>query len=260
MEQLTRKQFLTKMALLGLMSIGLPELLRSKQKGEDVSAMNTNLPKNQSKDISDYGIIDLHCHPSLKMFLLNKQMWKRQHPKPGPNILHMQENMHELGAGFVKGLLVAHHLPEGVVRDWTLARFLPIIKLFYPNIQKRIEYENAENYTQINQMIDLLEEQICVVNQQQSNVQFKIAHNFCEYTAAINQGFIPIAHAIEGAHALGRNKPIPHGKSNNCSKEENEDISAGAMIDASAITLEQKAKHYLDNLEALKKRGVCLIT
>src|ERR1700753_3294083 len=39
-------------------------------------------------DLSE-GIIDLHCHPSLKIYLLNKKIWLRHHPWPGPNMIHM---------------------------------------------------------------------------------------------------------------------------------------------------------------------------
>ena len=50
-------------------------------------------------------------------------------------------------------------------------------------------------------MMDTLERQIHTVNEKQGNVKFVIARSFKEFERAIDEGNIPIAHAVEGAHS-----------------------------------------------------------
>src|SRR5580700_8888598 len=58
-------------------------------------------------------IIDLHCHPSLKIYLMNKKMWAPHWlVNPGSNLVHMQEDSKQLTAGFVRGIVATHYLPE----------------------------------------------------------------------------------------------------------------------------------------------------
>lgn len=186
--------------------------------------------------ISDFGIVDLHCHPSLKMHLWNKKLWKKSHTSAGSNPFGMQYTVDELSSGYVKGLLVAHYLFE---RDFfsnseVVRKFFPLLERRYPGLMDKVEHKDYSNFTQINVMIDVLETQIHLANQKQDKLQFVIARDFSEFVRAIDQSKIPVAHAIEGAHALGTNFPVGN------------DV--------------EHAKWYIRNLEALKARGVCLIT
>src|SRR5689334_3052065 len=65
--------------------------------------------------INDLGIVDLHCHPSLKMYLWNKKLWKKYHPSAGANPFPLQYTVDQLNTGYVKGLLVAHYLVEAAL-------------------------------------------------------------------------------------------------------------------------------------------------
>jgi microsomal dipeptidase-like Zn-dependent dipeptidase len=102
-------------------------------------------------------------------------------------------------------------------------------------------------------MIDILEKQIHLANQKQNKVQFVIARDFSEFEQALSQSKIPIAHAIEGAHALGRNFPTTR-KRNQAPREKKQ---VKVEEDCADVTL--SPDWYIRNLVALKERGVCLM-
>jgi microsomal dipeptidase-like Zn-dependent dipeptidase len=199
--------------------------------------------------INDFGIVDLHCHPSLKMYLWGRRIWKKYPSAAGANELTMQITTDELSRGYVKGILCAHYLIErAFTREPTL------LKTLFPWIERiddlahKVEYEDAQNFTQINIMMDDLEDQLHRANQEQDRVRFTIARSFPEFSQALSEGRIPVAHAIEGAHALGRNLPLT---SIDCDRPPPQSPQAGSMHGAAA--------DYIRNLEALKARGVCLM-
>jgi microsomal dipeptidase-like Zn-dependent dipeptidase len=182
---------------------------------------------------NDAGIVDLHCHPSLKMYLWNKKIWKKGHPSAGTNEFPLQYTIDELTSGNVRGLLVAHYLPEAaLIRESDLLKryVFPFVKTLCPSTAAKIEHGDPSNFTQINVMIDTLEAQVHLANQKQTKVTLVIARSLTEFDQAIAAGQIPIAHAIEGAHALGTQFPS------------------------------QEPSWYVRNLEALTARGVCLMT
>lgn len=241
MATLNRKEFLR--SVTGMAAIAsFPEVLFGGPARRTVRAQ-----------INDLGIVDLHCHPSLKMYLLGKRIWKNHglQPSEGPNDLAMQITLSELSSGWIRGMLCAHHVPEkALTREATrLKKLYPIIKALDPRLAEKIEYEDASNFTQINIMIDTLEAQLHRANQEQSDVRLVVARNYSEFEDAIESGHIPVAHAIEGAHALGRNRPL---KSIDCKHPPDDFPQKGSMRGDVA--------NYLRNLDALKARGVCLMT
>lgn len=209
----------------------------------------SSAPAPGTESINDLGIIDLHCHPSLKMYLWNKKIWKRYRTSSGTNPFPLQYTADEVSSGYVKGLLVAHYLVEAAL-EWEsadLALLFPLIKRLFPGLANKVEHEDYSNFTQIDVMIDILETQIHLANQKQDKVEFVIARDFSEFEQALSQSKVPIAHAIEGAHALGRNFPITQRR-NQAPRER------GRLKD------QENADWYIRNLEALKARGVCLMT
>lgn len=194
----------------------------------------TIFPAGGREPINDLGIIDLHCHPSLKMYLWNKKLWKGYSPSPGTNPFPLQYTVDEVAGGYVKGLLVAHYLVEAalVSGSASLKKLFPWIKQFFPGLADKVEHKDYSNFSQINVMIDILEEQIHLSNQKQKRIEFVVARDFSEFEQALSEFKIPIAHAIEGAHALGTEFPLTR----------------------------DKADWYVRNVEALKARGVCLMT
>lgn len=207
-----------------------------------------------------HAIIDLHCHPSLKIYLLGMHMWHRHHQYPGSNLFHLQNDLHQLKGGHVRGFLATHYLLEAASeKQWDLLKLIyPFIRRYFHNIAEKIEMEDARNFDQINDMMDRLEKQLAYCNSLDCGIQFEIVRSYKEFSAALMKaGTIPVAHAIEGAHALGRNFPIS-------SKRTQDRLLKKDHVDKqhymNAQLGEDPAKPYLDNLEKLANRGVCLMS
>jgi microsomal dipeptidase-like Zn-dependent dipeptidase len=234
---LSRKRFLKNLAALAVGSASVPP-----------RSLADGAPGLRSRP-NELGIVDLHCHPSLKMYLLGKKIWRPSDARPGANALTMQTTTAELARGWVRGMLCAHYVPEGALKDQTiLGKLYPTISRDLPSLREKLEYQDASNFTQVNIMMDDLEAQLHRANQEQCAVRFVVPRNYPEFKQAIEDGNIPVAHAIEGAHALGRNFPLTDI---GCRHLPVEFPQAGSM--------HGDAAYYIRNLEALKTRGVCLI-
>lgn len=256
MENLKRKEFLKKATLLTIATALIPDFLLATSRPKKTGLFEpvaTNMD-----DPGDYRIVDLHCHPSLKMYLWSQHLWKCHLPGPGANEVQMQDDLRQLGYGNLKGLVVAHYLVEAATkRDWNLLKGLfPWINRLLHGLADKIEHEDASNFTQINIMMDLLESQVHEVNQRQNTLKLVIARSYSEFLAAsLVKGQVAIAHAIEGGHALGRNFPISD------TREQQFRDKPGKQH--KMITFEKREDpsfYYLRNLEALYNRGVCMIT
>ena len=251
MNKLGRSEFITTtaMALAGLTVV--PKFSLGKDISSALSKAEPTFPVRGNETISDFGIIDLHCHPSLKMYLWDKKIWKRYRPAPGLNAFPLTYSVDELASGNVKGFLCAHYLVEKdfLVESPLLRILLPVLELPFKGLSDRIEHKDYSNFTQINVMIDTLETQIHLANKKQKRVEFVIARDFAEFDEALRQGKIPVAHAIEGAHALGTNFPATDRRN-----------QAHARQKGRAKNDKEESDWYVRNLEALKARGVCLMT
>jgi microsomal dipeptidase-like Zn-dependent dipeptidase len=246
MYNLNRKQFLNRAALLWAGATFLPKIVWA-----------GTLPELKAREM-DYRIIDLHCHPSLKMYLWNQHLWKRHLPGPGANEIQMQDDLHQLGFGHIKGLVAAHYLVEAsAIREWNvLKKLFPWINRLLHGLADKIEHEDASNFTQINIMIDLLEQQVHLANERQKYVTLVIARDYQEFlNTSEKPNHIAIAHAIEGGHALGRHFVLSEKRKQQFSDHGNEQ---NQMVTAEMGT--DPASHYVRNLEALAGRGVCMLT
>jgi microsomal dipeptidase-like Zn-dependent dipeptidase len=236
------------MALAGLTVI--PKFTLGRHISAALPKAERTFPARVIEAINDFGIVDLHCHPSLKMYLWGKKIWKRYHPSAGLNSFPLTYTVDELASGNVKGFLCSHYLVEAdfLEKSPLLRILLPGLELRFPGLSDRIEHKDYSNFTQINVMIDTLETQVHRANKKQKRIEFVIARDFSEFDRALSQGKIPIAHAIEGAHALGTNFPMTQERNQPPAREDR--VKDGR----------EKADWYVRNLEALKARGVCLIT
>jgi microsomal dipeptidase-like Zn-dependent dipeptidase len=207
-----------------------------------------------------YAIIDLHCHPSLKMDLWNRHFWRRHVAGSGVNALDMQDDLRHLtsgtipqqpGIGFVKGVVVAHYLVEAAAeREWNLLRKIyPWIARLFRHFADKIEHEDWTNFNQIRDIMCEWEGQIEAANRKQSDVVFTLPKSFAEFSRDIAEGRFPVAHGIEGAHALGRNQPISTNR-------KGRQPVRGQMQTSGP----DGASRYTRNLECLKDKGVCMIT
>ena len=272
MDKLKREQFFKRIGLLAAGYLLVPGISSARSFLQGVSKdAQSGLENSVKDDMNDCAIIDLHCHPSLKMYLLSKKMWKAHLMKnPGPNLIHMQDDTKDLGAGNVKGMVATHYLPEiGIRKNWQTVKFLwPAIRYLLFSTSEKVEHGDYSNFTQINTMIDTLEYQLYIVNEKfaakkEPNFKYMIARNFTEFEKGLDPSnkprTIPVAHAIEGAHALGRNfYPEEQAKQAHVSKSI---ISAkrpheGKMHNNN----DDNPDFYIMNLRALKERGVCMMT
>src|SRR5438876_569135 len=128
MNQLGRNEFIRKTAMTLAATALIPKFLLGKN--------SLPFPARERASVNDLGIIDLHCHPSLKMYLWNKKIWKRDRPSSGTNLVAMQYTVDELAKGYVKGLLVAHYLVEAAFESESavLHKLFPLIKRLFPGL------------------------------------------------------------------------------------------------------------------------------
>jgi microsomal dipeptidase-like Zn-dependent dipeptidase len=257
MNTLKRKDFLKKTALLVSMGFLMPKFSMAKTfltpEQDDATGLTP---------IDEDAIIDLHCHPSMKMNLLNYKIWTHHHPIPGPNMVRMQENTKELSAGYVKGMIATHYLIEASVeKEWDmLKKLLPWIKRIFVDLVGKVEHEDPTNFDQTIAILDKMEHQIAIANQKQNQVKFVIATDFKKFEQAMTDGFVPLAHSIEGAHALGRNFPISIKRKQEFTAKYPLSRNArpqGLMVNGAD---NDDATQYIKNLKKFKERGVCLIT
>jgi len=252
MNHLKRKEFLKKVMLLAVGATLLPEFSTARPVMWQSKPGDEDTGTECAEDVlRQFAIIDLHCHPSLKMYLLGQHLWAHHFPSPGGNELAMQDDIERLSRGYVRGMVTTHYLVEASTEiKWDLLRYLfPWIRIISRGFSDKFEHEDYSNFTQINIMIDTLVKQIHIANQKQNKIEFVIARSFAEFEQAMKDGKLPTAHAIEDAHALGRNFPISPERKNKLTFEKNE-MAPGGLNDPTL---------YIRNLQALKDRGVCLI-
>ncbi|MFY7995325.1 MAG: dipeptidase [Sediminibacterium sp.] len=203
-------------------------------------------------------IVDIHTHVSMKMNIWGKKFWNSHRPVHGDgflSMLGMQVDFHRLRCGHVGVMIVPHDIPVGAMRRQF--KFLSYVIRLLNRWFDKMEHEDFSNFTQINKIINLFEEQIYITNRKLGSETFVIARSFEDLMFARTQGKIVFVHAIEGSHALGRNEkpevifiPRKPGKHHQPVK--------GVM--GRGYGKGKEYDRYLDNLVALKHRGVCMLT
>jgi microsomal dipeptidase-like Zn-dependent dipeptidase len=257
MNKLGRSEFIrtTAMALAGVTLV--PRFSLGKDLSSALPKAERTFPAREKEAINEFGIVDLHCHPSLKMDLWDKKIWKHSSPSPGINPVSMTYTVDELASGYVKGFLATHHLLEAALtrESGLLKKLFPLIRQWFSDLADKVEHDDFSNFTQINDIIDKFEKQIKLANQKQNKVQFVIACNFSEFEQALSESKIPIAHAVEGSHALGRNFPTTRRR--NQAQRETKQVKGEECCGNMTVP---NPEPYICNLEALKARGVCLMS
>lgn len=197
-------------------------------------------------------IVDIHTHTSMKMNIWGRKFWNRHWPVWGDGLLSMigvQVDYFQLTCRQVGVMIVAHDLPVGAMRR--KFKFLSNVIRVLNWIFDKMEHEDFSNFTQINKIINLFEEQIYITNRMLGSETFVIARSYQELVTARERGKIVFVHSIEGSHALGRNLTPEqfHRK-----RRRIHNPVSGTM------QLSGTNQRYIDNLLALKHRGVCMLT
>lgn len=191
-------------------------------------------------------IIDIHCHPSLKIGLYDYKIYEDTHRLNNiiggnvPNSNHdemfqMQYDLNNMRKGEISAIWSSIYIIEkGLIENSNL-RILKSISDFFSidninNSVERCKYPPATSkcygpYTQALDMIDEVEKQVSRASSMGIKVSF--AKSYSDVTNALSKGEMCFIHTMEGAHMLGRNLSMAE---------------------------------YFTHLETLKQRGVCSIT
>jgi len=199
-------------------------------------------------------LVDIHTHTSMKMNIWGKKFWNRHWPVWGDGLLSMlgmQVDYFQLTSRQVGVMIVAHDLPVGAMRRkfGVLSQVIRVLNWIFD----KMEHEDFSNFTQINKIINLFEEQIYVTNRKLGSETFVIARSYQELVNARARGKIVFIHSIEGSHALGRNLPPKKSKFKRKLRKIHNPIQGGMKLTATN-------QRYINNLVALKYRGVCMLT
>ncbi len=197
-------------------------------------------------------LVDIHTHVSMKLNIWGKKFWKRHWPVPGDGLLSMlgvQVDFFQLTCKQVGVLIVPHDIPVGAMRRkfGMLSRVIRLLN----RVADKMEHEDFSNFTQINKIINLFEDQVYITNRKLGCETFVIARSYAELEQARRRGKIVFIHAIEGSHALGRDLPPA---------DQPRKIGKKHIPVRDAMTVSDPFQRYIDNLIALKHRGVCMMT
>jgi microsomal dipeptidase-like Zn-dependent dipeptidase len=173
-------------------------------------------------------IFDLHCHPSLKIYLCNKDMRRKHYPLKDVLPSGMHVDLPGMEDATVKVAFCSHYIPESGFGHLSKSKWLfRILKKLQLNIINKFEPDDhtlGAFYRAVTS-IELLNRQITNAGK---DFNVTVARNLQEFETANDEQKTIILHCLEGGHHLGRN-----------------------------LTTEQD---YITNLESFKKMGVCLIT
>ena len=172
-------------------------------------------------------IFDLHCHPSLKIYLCNKNINHHHYPLPDIIPSGMHVDLPGMRKAEVKLIATSHYIPEAGFGHLPKSNWLfNLLKKLGLNIIDKFEPDNtseAFNKTMIS--MELLNHQV-IRGEKEFNVT--VPKNLPEFEEAFANDKTIVLHCIEGAHHLGKNYA-----------DENT---------------------YIANLNSFKKQGLCIFT
>jgi microsomal dipeptidase-like Zn-dependent dipeptidase len=195
---------------------------------------------------SEASIIDIHCHPSLKINLYDYKIYEKEHrlssiiggnvPTSGHDeMFQMQYDLNNMRNGGVSAIWSSIYIIEkGLIENSSLKILKTITDFFridnINNSIERCEYppKGAKcygPYTQALELIEKVESQVAIAASK--GFKITVAKNYSDVVNALSSGEMCFIHSMEGAHMLGRNL---------------------------------SAQEYLTHLDTLKQRGVCSIT
>jgi len=148
-------------------------------------------------------VFDLHVHPSLKVYLFNKKLY-RQYPSGGAwNPLSMRVSLPKMNKGNARTIVSSIYLPEKkMIDDCTLMRVgMRALGLFNSKF-RRIRERNPFEVT-----IEILDHFEGAVEQAKKKgwPDLVLARSLQELREAEAAGKTAMIHAIEGAHSLAGN-------------------------------------------------------
>lgn len=177
-------------------------------------------------------VIDMHCHPSLKTWILNTD-FHEDHPTFSKEFLptDMRVDFPKMKKANVDVIMNSFYLPEHeFFTDMKRIKLLSkVLFSVFDKLKRKAEVRTDENaaFRQTLKMINQFEKKIKEAADKGQNIT--VAKSKLELEKALKANKKVVLHTIEGAHSLGR-------KTNN------------------------KTPDYLGNINKFYKRGVCMIT
>lgn len=176
---------------------------------------------------NDIPIIDMHCHPSLKIYLLGKEIWEKHFVLPDVVPSGMHVDLPGMNVSNVKVAFCYHYIPEvgfgHLLKSECLFEFLE--KFLAREIIEKFESDNNDAFQKAMISIDELNEQIETAKRK--NFDVTVATNLSEFNTAWSANKTIIVNCLEGGHHLGRN-----------------------------LSIDQ----YRQRLSEFKRKGVCILT
>ncbi|MCY7422193.1 MAG: dipeptidase [Chitinophagaceae bacterium] len=173
-------------------------------------------------------IIDLHCHPAIKVYMFNKDIRHIHHPWSDVYPFGMHVDLPGMKESNVRVILCSHYIPEaGFTRLHKSEWLFKILRWVLHGIMKRWEsYNNPDDaYSKVLQSIDKINHQVAAGSEQFNVVNVT---NIAEFKIAWKLGKTIVLHTLEGSHQLGSHSNY--------------------------------LEHYTTHLKILKNKGVCSIT
>lgn len=176
-------------------------------------------PSDEAIRIHDEAVIvDIHCHPSLKMNLFNHKIYDKVHyiipgvvvanPSETDEIFQLQYDLTQMYFGKVDAIWSSVYVIE---RDFVENSSLKLGKwganvLGIESLVDSIERDTPYGpYVQAIDTLEKVEQQVMTA----SNMGFEVsmAKNFSQFEKNISEGKTCIVQSVEGGHMLGRSLP-----------------------------------------------------
>ena len=149
-----------------------------------------------------HGVIDLHAHPMLKVYLFNRKFWKRHRAPKFWFPPCMRTDLDALIDGGVKCLLMATYVIERGFREV----FPPLrgLEYVYPRLRHML---SSEPDTMTFALLDLFRDHVAETKKRRGDV-LDIAYSYAEMQEIMAAGKLCLVNAVEGGHSL--NGKIEH--------------------------------------------------
>ncbi|MBS1495109.1 MAG: membrane dipeptidase [Bacteroidetes bacterium] len=156
-------------------------------------------------------IVDIHCHPSLKMHLFGAHFIERNNPdhpqrSTGFDPFTTQVTYPKMVSGGMDVILSSIYLPEYGFLEFsdTVCLLKPLLSLFFDRVVSGVEKigDPSYAYLQTKDILKNFEDQVNKINDTYKYI--RIPKNVAEFENALAIDSKIVLHSIEGGHSLGR--------------------------------------------------------
>jgi membrane dipeptidase len=185
-------------------------------------------------------VIDIHCHPTLKVKLFNYKIYNYKHnfadlfsgdPSPDDTPFQMQYDLPKMRYGGVDGIWSSVYVVErGLIENSSILNVgfwaVELLNLQFKQAVEESTLLSSSAFNKAIEVINIMEQQ--VRRAQEKNFKVKYAYSAYDFENTIKSGELCLLHSLEGCHMLGRDY--------------------------------DSLNKYMENLEYMFNRGVCSIT